>query len=114
MDDVQILVHIQAVRAARAVDLMAAVIHGKADQRVMLLPMLLDQLAEHGKRLRIGTKLGQRLDAFGSEFVHFGIVISVINRDKVVLVGKDQLCRLGIDLLAQGRSTTYCNLFRLR
>ena len=40
MNDVDVLGHIQAVRSATAVDLVATVVHCKTDQGVVVLPMV--------------------------------------------------------------------------
>ena len=39
MNDIYILGHIKAVRAASSVNFMASVVHGESDQRIVMLPM---------------------------------------------------------------------------
>ena len=51
--DVQILGHIQTVGAAAAVDLVAAVIHGETNQRVVLLPVALYGGYQHIEELTL-------------------------------------------------------------
>ena len=99
MHDMQILIHIQPVAAAAAVDFVAAVVHGEADQRVVLAPVAIDQHAQLGKRMAVGTQLAERLHAFGAEFVHEGIVIGVVHGDEIVLIRHDELRGFGIDLI---------------
>ena len=69
--NIKILVHIKTVRAAAAVDLVTAVIHGKADEGVMGLPVLPDQGIEHCKVFGIGAQLCQGFHALRAVLVHF-------------------------------------------
>ena len=58
--DMQILGHIQAMGATTAVDFMTAVIHGKANQSIMVLPVILDQIGQHRKNMIIEAQFCRR------------------------------------------------------
>ena len=98
MYDVEVFFHIEPVRTARAVNFVAAVIHRKAYESVVFLITCFNQLAKLGKNMRVYTKVGESLDAFGSRLVHLCVIISVVYYDHIVTVLKDKLDRLCVYL----------------
>lgn len=96
MNDVQILFHIQAVSARVVIDLMTAVVHGKANEGIVALPVLIDQTAQGREHLGVDAKLRQGAIALGTVVVHLGIVVSVVKSDEIVLILQDQLDRLDV------------------
>ena len=81
------------------VNLVAAVIHGKAHQGMVACPMGLDQLRKHAKGMGVVAQFFQRFRALGSILMHNGIIICVVHGDKIVPIFYNQLAGLGIDLL---------------
>ena len=97
MDDIQVLRHIQPVRTTVAVNVMAAVIHSKAYQGPVVLPMGLNQFAEHTEGAGIVPQLSQRMDILGANLVHPGIVVAVVDNDKVIFVFQNHFSGFGIN-----------------
>ena len=96
---VEILGHIQAVRAAVAVDFVAAVIHREGEERVVARPLLFERGDEAVERGDVVAQLRHGLVALRAEFVHERVVIAVIDDIEVVFVLVDQRHRLFVDLL---------------
>ena len=96
--DIEILRHIKAVGAATAVDLMAAMIHGKAHQRIMGRPMGFNQLGKDAEDMAVFIECGKGEGCLRAVFMHYCIIVAIINADKIVFIFYDQLCCLCIDL----------------
>ena len=64
MDNVQIFRHVQPVAAAAAVDIVTAVVHGKADERIMVLPFVTDGGGENVEIADVFLQCGE--GGFGS------------------------------------------------
>ena len=85
MNDIEILFHIKTVRAATAIDLMASVIHCKANESVVIFPIILYKLNENTVGANVRAKLAERIMILRTKLVHTRVVVTVINNDKVVL-----------------------------
>ena len=79
MHNVQVLLHVKTVRAAVAVDLVTAVVHREAHQRIVVFPVVADKVSQNTEGVAVCAQLSQRLGTFGAVLVHYGIVISVVN-----------------------------------
>ena len=97
MNDIEVLLHIKTVRAVLAVDLVAAVVHCKADKRVAMAHMTLDKLAEFAESVIVGAKLAKCFEPLGTFFVHHRVIVAVVDDDKIVLVLHDKLGSLRVD-----------------
>ena len=69
VDDVHILRHIEAVAAAAAVDLVAAVVGAEAEERVVRFPVHFDERVHLSKAVAVGLRLGKGFDPLRTEFV---------------------------------------------
>ena len=93
MNDIEVFGHIEAVRTAITVDFVTAVIHSEADESIVVLPIAVNESGEHSEVDRVCAELTESFGAFGAEFVHNGVVITVIYYNNVVLVTQDDLSR---------------------
>ena len=97
--NVEILFHVESVRSATVINLVTTVIHCKANQRVVVFPVALDEATDHTEGVRVLAKLGESFGAFGAALMHHRIVVSIVDQDQIVLVAQNQLNRAGIDIL---------------
>ena len=111
MHDIEILVHIKAVRSAISVYFMTSVIHCKANEGVMMLPMRLDKTADHTKYMVVHTKLRKGSCAFGAVFMHNTVIIAVVDNVKIMLITKEKFHRLE-ELLGKKEAADYKPLVR--
>ena len=75
MQNIQILGHIKSVCTGTTVDLMASVIHRKANESVMMLPMLLNRKAKRAVEAAVCAKLGQRSCALRAVFMESSLYL---------------------------------------
>ena len=85
MRDMKILVHIKAVRAAIFVNFVTTMIHSEAYESIVI-PIVFDQLAEHGESATVGSHFGESLYAFGTFLVHYAVIVAIVYTDEIVFI----------------------------
>ena len=99
MDDEHVFVLVKAVAAVFAVDFVTAVVGAVAVEGIMSLPMDADGVHESCEIVRIALQFSESFRAFGRTLVHGGVVIAVVDDDKVVFVRLDEFERLCVDFV---------------